>query len=168
MPDADDTFATLVQDLGAASWEMRCNAAEDLGDLGDHRATPYLLKALADPVGAVRYAAAAALGKLGDPAVTPYLIECLDSAAFGPPAAVFEALGNLRVKEAIPYLIRGLRDPDQRTRGVANNALMVLCGRSMGFKPGGPAEAREEAVGKWEEWWEANKATFQVAGKRGL
>jgi len=162
----EELFERLVKDLSARSWELRCNAAEDLGDLGDPRAIPHLLKALADPVGAVRYAAAGALGRLGDPSVAPYLIECLENPGFGTPAPIYEALGNLRVKEAIPHLIRGLRDEDQRTRGVANNALMVTTGRSQGFKPSGPPEAREEAVRKWEEWWEENKDTFQVPRRR--
>ena len=162
----NDGLQQIVADLNVRSWELRRNAAEDLGDLADARATPYLLKALADPVGAVRYAAAASLGRLGDPSVAPYLIECLENPGFGTPSPVYEALGNLRVKEAITYLIRGLTDSDQRTRGVANNALMVTTGRSMAFKPGGRPEAREEAVGKWQEWWEENKDTFEVPGKK--
>lgn len=162
----ESELQSLVQDLDARSWELRRNAAEDMGDLGDTRATPYLLKALADPVGAVRYAAAASLGRLGDPSVAPYLIECLDNPGFGTPSPIYESLGNLRVKEAIPYLIRGLRDEDPRTRGVANNALMVTTGRSHGFKPTAPPDAREEAVRKWQEWWEENKDAFEVPGRK--
>lgn len=162
----ENDLQNLVKDLAARSWELRRNAAEDMGDLADTRVIPHLLKALADPVGAVRYAAAASLGKLGDASVAPYLIECLENPGFGTPSPIYEALGNLRVKEAVPYLARGLRDEDHRTRGVANNALMVTTGRSHGFKPGGTAEDREEAVRKWEEWWEENKDTFEVPGRK--
>jgi HEAT repeat protein len=161
---AEDDLRKLAADLNTPSWEIRCNAAEDLGDLGDPMGIPYLLKALADPVGAVRYAAAAALGKIGDPSTAKFLIDGLKASAFGPPAPILEALGNLRVKEAIPHLIAFLRDPDSRTRGVANNALMVTTGRSMGFKPNADEHSREEAIAKWEEWWQQNGKTFVVPG----
>lgn len=162
----EDDFNRLVRDLNTPSWEIRCDAVEDLADLEDPRATSHVLKALNDPVGAVRYTAAAALGRMGDPKAVPFLVECLENTAFGPPAPVLEALGNLRVKEAIPCLIRYLRDPDARTRGVANNSLMVTTGRSMGFKPGADEHSREASVAKWEEWWEDNKETFVVPGKK--
>ena len=163
---AEDEIKRLAGDMASPSWEMRCNAAEDLGDTGDPKAIPYLLRGIADPVGAVRYAAAAALGKIGDPSAARYLIDCVESSAFGPPSPVLEALGNLRVKEAVPTFLKYLRDPDARTRGVANNALMVTTGRSMGFKPGADEHAREEAIAKWEEWWEENRDAFQVPGRK--
>ena len=65
-----------------------------------------------------------------------------------------EAIGGLRKFEAIQIFLNFLRDEDSRTRGVANTALMVTTGKSMGFRTKGTVEQRETAIRKWEEWYQ--------------
>ena len=158
----------LIADLRCPSWEIRRDAAEDLGELGIPEAIPHIARALKDPVGAVRFTAASMLGRIGTDQAVGALTACLDDPFFGVYTPVLEALGNLRHKNAVPYFIRFLRDPDARVRGVANAALMVTTGKAMAFRAGADEEKREKSVRRWEEWWEKNKNTFKVrsAGRR--
>ncbi len=160
--------ATLFQDLSCLAWEIRRDAADILGDRLSREAVPHLVHTLGDPVGAVRSAAAQALGKVGGEETLGPLLQCLDDPSFGNPGPVLEALGtmSLRSKQAIPHLIRFLRDPDPRTRGIANTSLMVITGQSKGFRAQAKEEARERAVGKWEQWWQEIEATFVVPGSK--
>lgn len=164
-----DDVRRLTTDLTCPSWEIRRDAAEDLGELRMPEASPHLARALKDPVGAVRFAAANALGKIGTEQAVGALIACLDDPYFGVHTPVLEALGNLMHKSAIPYFIRFLRDPDPRVRGVANAALMLTTKAAKAFRATADEAKREKAVGRWEEWWEQNKATFEIpTGPRGL
>ena len=160
-------FNTLVDFLGSPSWEQRRDAAEDLGSYRAAEAIPYLIRGLSDSVGAVQYASAVALGQIGGQVVVPYLLACLDNPKFRFHAPVLEALGNLRVKDAIPYFIKALRHADPHVRGIANSSLMVTTTQAFGFRATADEARREKAVQKWEKWWEANGATFEVPGGGG-
>lgn len=152
----------LIADLRCPSWEIRRDAAEDLGEMALPEAIGHLARALKDPVGAVRFAAANALGRIGTVQAVGPLTACLDDAYFGVYTPVLEALGNLRHKRAVPYLIRFLRDPDPRVRGVANASLTVTTGKAMAFRASADEEKREKAVERWEKWWGKNKKSFEV------
>ncbi len=158
----------LIADLSSRAWEIRRDAADVLGDRMDHTAVPALIEALGDTVGAVRCAAAQALGRIGGEEVLDPLLQCLDDPNFAAPGPVLEALGtmSMRSKQAIPYLIQYLRDPDPRTRGIANTSLMVITGNSKGFRAQAAESARETAVQTWEQWWEENQETFVVPGSK--
>lgn len=157
-------FNTLVDFLGSPSWEQRRDAAEDLGAYRAPEAIPHLLKGLNDEVGAVQYASAVALGQIGGQIVVPFLLACLDNPNFGFHAPVLEALGNLRVKEAIPYFVKALSHNDVHVRAIANSSLMVTTTQAFGFRATADEARRDKAVKKWEKWWAANEATFEVPG----
>ena len=156
----DASFENLLKDLNHRVWEIRRDACEELGDTGERRAVPYLMRALNDGVGAVRFAAAEALGKLGDKSAVPALLALLDNPNFGSYGPVIDSLANLKAKQAIPYFIRFLSDQDVRVRGLAANALMVLTRQFIGFKAKGTADERAAAIAQWELWWEKNKSTL--------
>jgi HEAT repeat protein len=157
--NAED-FDALMRDINHRVWEIRRNACEELGTLGDQRAVQHLIRLLADGVGAVRFAAAEALGKLGDKSAVPYLLGLLDDPHFGSYGPVIESLASLKAQEAIPYFIRFLRDHDARVRGLAANALMVMTRQFIGFKAKGTEEERAAAIAQWEQWWEKNKGNI--------
>jgi len=99
-----------------------------LGQFGDQRAIPALLKALHHPNHELEQTygtAGIALGRLGAPAVDA-LIEALRS----PDARVrFAAVCGLHVamdRRAIPHLRESMKDPDQRTRERAAIAVTFL------------------------------------------
>jgi HEAT repeat protein len=153
-------FERLVHELNHRIWEVRRDACDELGLLGDKRAIPALIRMLQDGIGGVRFAAAEALGRLGDRVVIPELLRLLDDALFGTHGPVMEALTSLKAKEAAPYFIRFLRDPDVHQRRVASNCLRELTGHFITYDPQGRPEARDAAARDWEAWWEQNKETF--------
>ncbi|MCX7805621.1 MAG: HEAT repeat domain-containing protein [Planctomycetota bacterium] len=158
--DQAQRVTALLLDLEHPVWEIRRDAAEDLGNLGEQAALPSLVRHTRDPVGAVRFACVEAIGKLGGTAYAKDLVALLDDPSFGAVAPVIEALANLKDPIAIPYFIRFLRDPDPRIRGLASNSLMVLTRQFIAFKAKGTEEEREQAVRQWEEWWEKNRARY--------
>jgi HEAT repeat protein len=158
----DCDFNSLVDFLSSPAWELRREAAQQLGHYGAPEAIPYLLRGLSDSVGAVQRATAVALGQIGTEAVVPYLLACLDNPSFRFPAPVLEALGNMRVKQAIPYFIGALRHRDAHVRRIANSCLMVTTTQAFGFRARADEARRNKAIQKWEAWWSANYDTFEV------
>ena len=155
-PSAED-YDKLIKDLNHRVWEVRRNACEELGNSGDARAVPHLIRLLSDGVGAVRFAAAESLGKIGDKSAVASLIALLDNPQFGSYGPVIESLASLKAQEAIPFFIRFLRDHDPRVRGLAANALMVMTRQFIGFKAKGSEEERNASIVQWDAWWEKNQ-----------
>jgi HEAT repeat protein len=87
----------LMEALGPTYGALaRAHAAESLGNLGDAKAVPVLMAALADPYRLTRSYAARALGKLGDVQAVEALLKTMESDEFfGVRAEAAEALGKL-------------------------------------------------------------------------
>lgn len=62
-----------------------------------------------------------------------------------------------------PQLIDGLKDPDIVVREVAIRELRIRTSQDLGFRADGSDKEREEAVARWETWWDENK-TKRTAG----
>ena len=75
-PQATDAWLNLL--FASADGSDRWFAARCLGDHGDRKAVPALMKALSDSNETVRREAAEALGKLGDPVAVDALVRVLD------------------------------------------------------------------------------------------
>ena len=120
-------WADEVQDqiarLKDQSWQVRSNAAEALGQLGDAHAVDPLIACLKDENWNVQIAAAHALVKMGKP-VVEQLIACLKDQQSEESAA--EALGELGDARAVEPLITCLHDYDGVLRGYAIRALGKL------------------------------------------
>ena len=166
-PAQTEPYELLIRDLNHRVWEVRRNACEELGALGDQRAVPHVTRLLADGVGGVRFAAAEALGRLGDRSAIPSLLALLQDPHFGAYGPVIDALASLRAQQAIPYFIRFLRDHDARVRSLAANALMVMTRQFISFKAKGTAEEREAAIAQWEAWWQKNEAAILRSARSG-
>jgi HEAT repeat protein len=82
-----------------------------LGNLGDKRATPLLIDALADRHPETRIYAALALGRLRDPAAVPPLMQAFADDERDVRKAAAYALGELRDARALPALVAALQDP---------------------------------------------------------
>lgn len=78
---------------------------------------------------------------------------------------------------SIPYLIDALSDESMHvgakyikagmatTRYWANDSLEKLTGNDFGFIWNDPRNKRDEAIKRWQQWWQKNKPTGQVAGE---
>ena len=74
--DADEQIESLIGALGDDDWEVRRDAAESLGEIGDLRAIEPLIDALRnDRHRYVRSSTIRALGRIGDPKAVEPLID---------------------------------------------------------------------------------------------
>lgn len=112
------------------------------------------------------------LAVMPDPRIGPFLLKCFqdETRYYGrvrPELAV--ALMKRKEKSAIPALIAALRDRSGAVRMAAAYALAEITNTDMPIEWNGtaldawmnaPAENREVAVKRWEEWWKQNSAKF--------
>ncbi len=100
----------------------RENAVIALGDIGDKRATPVLLKALRDP--RMHDAEAAlALGKIGDETAVEALIQVVKQGNWMAREYAAKALGMIGDERALTALKGALRDEEDSVREAASDAI---------------------------------------------
>lgn len=123
---------------------------------------PRELERLKSPDAGARFSAVVELGRLADPSAIPALAEVAinDGDNYVRDFAV-RVLGNFDVPAVIPYLIRALHDSDSLVASSANEGLVRITKRSFGFDRKATNEQRQEAIRKWEEWWEKNRESFK-------
>ncbi len=109
--EGGDAAARYVAALSAASWKVRWQAAQALGELRDARAVPQLVQALGDPNQWVRIVAAEALGQIGDRAATPALVRALEDESVWVRRACVVALGQIGDERAVEPLLNHLLGP---------------------------------------------------------
>ena len=150
---AEENIDGLIAALGSEDGLIRQRAALALGDFGDAKAVAPLIRALGDPLTAVREAAADSLAMLGPPAVGP-LVELIElpgaSERYEEPGAVESAktvtgpgglsweiatrrdlrrvyaaaiLGEIGDPSAVEPLVMALRDENNDVRCQAAGAL---------------------------------------------
>jgi len=154
-------YKPLIAALKDESSYVRWAAAEALGRLKVKEAYPWLVSALRDTSSYGRSAAANALGQIGDPAAVPHLRTSLYDRNLWVRNASARALVRLGENEGIPVLIRNLeseaQERDNLVREQAVEFLREVTGREFGFDPRASRSAREEAIRRWEEWWESQR-----------
>ncbi len=111
----------LIEALGY--WEVRADAAEALGRLGNPEAVVPLTSCLEDRFRNVRSNAARALGEIGDPRAVEALIPCLKDRKSDVRADAAWALGRIGDKRAVEPLSSCLSDKDTE---VYRNAAVAL------------------------------------------
>ena len=127
-PAAQPAVPALIRLAGADTLpDVRAEACESLGIIGNLSAVQVLTKALTDNAEEVRSRAAEALGRLGPEAegAVPALALALQDADPHTRARVAQALACMapRVKAAVPALSRALSDDDAYVRWAAADAL---------------------------------------------
>lgn len=141
-PTAIDVLIAALNDeddrTQIGGYPLRRNAARALGKLGDRRAVPALIEALACSDFYVREAAAQALEKLGDLTGVPALLGLLQNQIAGtlpapePPHlvqpfdAILEALGSLGAIEAVSLVRSFLNHEIPRVQYAAARAMYQL------------------------------------------
>ncbi len=106
--------------------EVRRQAAEALGLMGDEQALAPLVFCLNDEDISVRIAAARALGQIGDARAVDALTALVGQEPQELAAVAIEALGEIGDAEATPVLIAALVDEDPSLRETASKALAQI------------------------------------------
>ena len=144
----------LRDTLDDSQWARRCRAARLLGELGDLRAVPPLLRALCDQSAAVRRASVDALGRLRDmralgalvaslgddndevrrhaaaalkqygDAALPTLLDAYKSGSLVLRRSAIDLLGDFRAPKVSELLIAALDDPDRSLHAAALGLLV--------------------------------------------
>ena len=99
-----------------------------LGQVGDERAIPALLKGLRSPEDSVRSSAARALSKIHTPVIMDAILSALKDPSGYVRSGAAMALGFLRSTQAIPFLADTLEDPNRYVRVQAVWALKEIGG----------------------------------------
>ena len=103
-----DRVQQLIDKLNSSDKNVvKASIAEELGEIGDHRAMKALITALNNEEMQVRWNAIKALARFGDDAVTPLLKEVNAPDRFKR-RNIVQALGELGGDQAVDYLIRML------------------------------------------------------------
>ena len=102
-----------IKDLESEIPDIRSESAWLLGNSGDKRAVPALIKALGDKDSSVRWSAAKSLGKLGDKRAFTPLIQIIKDPDKDVREDVVEALGGLGDERAVKPLIRVIKDRNE-------------------------------------------------------
>ena len=102
----------FVAQLATEDLIARMQAVESLGQIGDARVVPSLLKALKDPNIQVQYVAIKALGELRDARAVDPLVKTLEHPEPGIVSAAAQALGELRDTRAVESLMTILSDAE--------------------------------------------------------
>lgn len=123
-------FDRLVRQLGETDESTVIAAAHALGDLGDQRAVPELLRLLANTeYGAVRNAAAVGLRELKDPAAAPALLRAIgDPRNVTNRGTLIYALETLDARSAVVDLARAMLDGNYEVMVMALQVIMAFEG----------------------------------------
>jgi hypothetical protein len=161
-----DEPAEATQEESAPSEEeeigQQTRTEEPVLPVGSRSALDHHLERLRSPDAGVRFSAVVELGRLAEESAIPALGEVAmnDGDNYVRDFAV-RVLGNMGVAAVIPYLIRALRDSDALVASSANEGLVRITKRSFGFDRKATSEQRQDAIRKWEDWWEKNRETFK-------
>ena len=124
-PHPDDSITALRQRMADPRWQVRARAITEVGELRERRLIPELVRALNDPMVAVRERASRVLQWMGDDSSLPPLRAAVrhesDPAVRG---NVAEALARIGGRKELPLLGTVLTsDPDEGVRARTAAAL---------------------------------------------
>ncbi len=105
---------------------VRDNAAFALGELGDKRAVPFLIKALKDPDEWVRKSATKALGILKSKEAFDAIAECLNDSSPSVRRTAARSLAQLGDRRAIKLIEPLLSDENVLVKKYAKDAIGIL------------------------------------------
>ncbi len=72
--------------------------------------------------------------------------------------AAVEAAEEKRL-DLIPQLLKNLRHPNGEVRLFTGVAIRKLSGQDFNYKPYGTAEEQEEAISRYQDWWEKQRSS---------
>ena len=158
-PTREEMMQAAVARLQSApAAAERVQAAKDLVELDDSRATESLVRALLDDEPDVRRAVVLALRHFKNRYSTPRtLTKMMTGNDAETRILAARALVFIGRKEGIEGLIKALRDEEAPPFAIAEQVLPMLrklSGSDFGFNPFGTPETNNKAVLKFDDWWQ--------------
>jgi hypothetical protein len=138
---------------GVNEWK----ALNDLADRGPD-SLPYLEAHIDDPDPEVRYKIVLCLKAMKRKEALPLVERFLRDPDVDVRVNAMDAMAEQGNRKVIPDLIRALEDEDLRIRRVAGKSLYYITGKEFGYHAHAEAEARQEAISRWRDWWETEGA----------
>ncbi|HIP10331.1 MAG TPA: HEAT repeat domain-containing protein, partial [Rhodospirillales bacterium] len=143
----------LMKQIHNSDIQVRCEAIQNLGMIGDSTAVPALIHALEDPDELVRGYVVEALSSIGQPTgnVIPALLDALDDKDPEVRLYAAEGLGKIGEPVAIPELIQALDDPNESVAAAIAQTLQIIGQPSLTYLV--PALNNErQALRYWVAW----------------
>jgi len=130
-------------------------------------AYPVLLAMATDPRPDVAGSALAALGATRDSRLVEYLRKLPAPAKTSTNLAYERARTLLRLGDwsECKTLIAGLREEDLMMRALCARALSEATGQGFGYDPQAAEDQREQAVQRWEQWWQSRQVEGVLTAK---
>jgi len=114
----------LIRSLTEPKQAKRLRLVRVIGDIHDHRASPYLVQAYEESASeGIRCKLLESLGKLHDPALFGWYLKRLDDPSIGIQCFAIWALGELRITQSIEPLRQKIWSPNRYVRMTAIDAL---------------------------------------------
>ncbi len=158
----------IENEIERLPWTKRLQRLEQIrwfASVGEP-AYEYLLKLIEDENEDVAMSAMASLGATLDSRLVPYIRAAQwDPESANPNLALERSRTLLRLGDwtEIPVLVQGLRSNDRYTRSLSIDALKEVTGEDQGFDPRSAPETREQAVLKWELWWQSRRGDSMLS-----
>jgi hypothetical protein len=173
-PGAWETVARVAREEPPAGQALRANSPPPrdnalrayavllLGEKGDPKYLPTLLRMVSTAPDELRGDVLRALGFFHDTRANQVLFEKLHSATAADRVNAILGLRNLESRDAIPALLAMLQDPESQVRQVANFALESLTGRRLTLSAGASRGDSARTAEQWHTWWRENGANFSL------
>ncbi len=121
-----EALAGLLDALQDADRNVVRAAAKALGEIGDTRVVPNVIRLMKQPEPVIRQVCALALGDLKSTDALPVLVQALHDESWMVRQAAAQALAGLGDRAATPALIEALEDANRSVRVAAEDALKRL------------------------------------------
>ena len=133
-------------------------ALNRLADKGPD-AMHYYVDRIDDPRSEIRFKIVLTLKAMRHKDSIPYLLKAASDKDIDVRVNAFDALAEVGGREAIPMFIEALRENDHRIRRDAQNSLHMLTGETLDYEANSEPEDRQQAIVRWESWWESSRTT---------
>jgi HEAT repeat protein len=152
----EEAIPALTKALDDEALLVQRAAAHGLGGLGAVKAAPRLLDILRDETAwpELRKVAATSLATIGYEPAYPHFRTLLTSPEVDVRIGAASALATLGEKACVPAFLSILREGSPHQRKQAHLCLRQFTSQSFEFDPDGPRKAQDEAIRRWEKWWE--------------
>jgi peroxiredoxin len=148
--------------LDEPSARVRYWAADTIAEIKTPDAARAMGGLLRDQASVVRLVAVNSFPRMDRDVTLPYLLAGLKDHDHWVRETAARQLTYFKDPRTVPALIRAIRDPQREVQATAMMALRAQTGQNIRAKFKDPQPVFEDAVQKWEAWWEKARPKWRV------